>query len=44
VVIYELYEEGKWEAVSTLGVLLLAITLGILVGSHRLLGRRLGLT
>jgi iron(III) transport system permease protein len=43
VVIYELYEEGKWEAVSTLGVLLLAITLGILVGSHRLLGRRLGL-
>jgi len=43
VVIYELYEEGRWEAVSTLGVLLLAITLGILVGAHRLLGRRLGL-
>ncbi len=44
VVIYELYEEGRWEAVSTLGVLLLAITLGILAATRRLLGRRLGLT
>ncbi len=44
VVIYELYEEGKWEAVSTLGVLLLALTLTILAVAHRLLGRRLGLT
>lgn len=43
VVIYELYEEGRWEAVSTLGVLLLALTLGILAATHRLLGRRLGL-
>ncbi len=44
VVIYELYEEGRWEAVSTLGVLLLALTLAILAVTHRLLGRRLGLT
>lgn len=44
VVIYELYEEGRWEAVSTLGVLLLALTLMILAATHRLLGRRLGLT
>lgn len=44
VVIYELYEEGRWEAVSTLGVLLLALTLIILAATHRLLGRRLGLT
>lgn len=44
VVIYELYEEGRWEAVSTLGVLLLALTLAILAATHRLLGRRLGLT
>ena len=43
VVIYELYEEGRWEAVSTLGVILLALTLGILAATHRLLGRRLGL-
>jgi iron(III) transport system permease protein len=43
VVIYELYEEGRWEAVSTLGVLLLGLTLAILVATHRLLGRRLGL-
>jgi iron(III) transport system permease protein len=44
VVIYELYEEGRWEAVSTLGILLLALTLAILAATHRLLGRRLGLT
>jgi len=43
VVIYELYEEGRWEAVSTMGVLLLALTLAILAATHRLLGRRLGL-
>jgi iron(III) transport system permease protein len=43
VVIYELYEEGRWEAVSTMGVLLLGLTLAILVATHRLLGRRLGL-
>lgn len=44
VVIYELYEEGRWEAVSTLGVLLLVLTLGILAATHRLLGHRLGMT
>lgn len=43
VVIYELYEEGRWEALSTMGVLLLGLTLAILVATHRLLGRRLGL-
>jgi iron(III) transport system permease protein len=43
VVIYELYEEGRWEAVCSMGVLLLALTLAILLATHRLLGRRLGL-
>jgi iron(III) transport system permease protein len=43
VVIYELYEEGRWEALSTMGVLLLAMTLAILAAGHRVLGRRLGL-
>ena len=43
VVIYELYEEGRWEALSAMGVLLLAMTLAILVAGHRVLGRRLGL-
>jgi len=43
VVIYELYEEGRWEALSSMGVLLLGLTLAILVATHRLLGRRLGL-
>jgi iron(III) transport system permease protein len=40
VVIYTLYEEGLWEAVSSLGVLLLLITLvGVALG-QRLLGKR----
>jgi iron(III) transport system permease protein len=40
VVIYTLYEEGLWEAVSSLGVLLLGITLVIVALSQRFLGRR----
>ncbi|MBI3454178.1 MAG: iron ABC transporter permease [Candidatus Rokubacteria bacterium] len=41
VVIYTLYEEGLWEAVSSLGVLLLLITLVIVAVGQRLLGKRL---
>ncbi|MGH7263673.1 MAG: ABC transporter permease, partial [Candidatus Rokuibacteriota bacterium] len=40
VVIYTLYEEGLWEAVSSLGVLLLAITLVIVAVAQRVLGKR----
>jgi iron(III) transport system permease protein len=40
VVIYSLYEEGLWEAVSSLGVLLLGITLLIVALSQRFLGKR----
>jgi len=40
VVIYTLYEEGLWEAVSSLGVLLLGITLLIVALSQRFLGKR----
>jgi iron(III) transport system permease protein len=40
VVIYTLYEEGLWEAVSSLGVLLLLITLVIVALGQRFLGRR----
>jgi iron(III) transport system permease protein len=40
VVIYTLYEEGLWEAVSSLGVLLLLITLVVVVIGRRFLGRR----
>jgi iron(III) transport system permease protein len=40
VVIYTLYEEGLWEAVSSLGVLLLLITLVIVAVGQRFLGRR----
>ena len=40
VVIYTLYEEGLWEAVSSLGVLLLLITLVIVALGQRYLGKR----
>ncbi len=40
VVIYTLYEEGLWEAVSSLGVLLLLITLVIVAVGQRFLGKR----
>ena len=40
VVIYTLYEEGLWEAVSSVGVLLLLITLVIVALGQRFLGRR----
>jgi iron(III) transport system permease protein len=40
VVIYTLYEEGLWEAVSSVGVLLLLITLVIVAVGQRFLGRR----
>jgi len=40
VVIYTLYEEGLWEAVSSLGILLLGLTLVIVAVAQRLLGRR----
>ncbi len=40
VVIYTLYEEGLWEAVSSLGILLLGITLVIVAVAQRFLGRR----
>jgi iron(III) transport system permease protein len=40
VVIYTLYEEGLWEAVSSLGLLLLGLTLVVVVVAQRLLGRR----
>lgn len=40
VVIYTLYEEGLWEAVSSLGVLLLLITLVIVALGQRFLGKR----
>lgn len=40
VVIYSLYEEGLWEAVASLGLLLLGITLVIVAVAQRLLGRR----
>jgi iron(III) transport system permease protein len=40
VVIYTLYEEGLWEAVSSLGVLLLLITLAIVALGQRFLGKR----
>jgi iron(III) transport system permease protein len=40
VVIYTLYEEGLWEAVSSLGILLLGITLVLVAIAQRFLGRR----
>jgi iron(III) transport system permease protein len=40
VVIYQLYEEGLWEAVSALGILLLACTLLLVAVAQRFLGRR----
>jgi iron(III) transport system permease protein len=40
VVIYTLYEEGLWEAVSALGILLLGLTLVLVVVAQRFLGRR----
>jgi len=40
VVIYTLYEEGLWEAVSSLGVLLLLITLVLVAVAQRFLGKR----
>ena len=40
VVIYTLYEEGLWEAVSSLGVLLLLITLVVVALGQRFLGKR----
>ena len=40
VVIYTLYEEGLWEAVSSLGILLLGLTLVIVAVAQRLLGKR----
>ena len=40
VVIYTLYEEGLWEAVSALGILLLGLTLLLVVVAQRFLGRR----
>jgi iron(III) transport system permease protein len=40
VVIYTLYEEGLWEAVSSLGVLLLLMTLVVVALGYRFLGRR----
>ena len=40
VVIYSLYEEGLWEAVSALGILLLGLTLALVAMAQRFLGRR----
>jgi iron(III) transport system permease protein len=40
VVIYTLYEEGLWEAVSALGILLLGLTLLLVAVAQRFLGRR----
>jgi iron(III) transport system permease protein len=40
VVIYSLYEEGLWEAVSALGILLLGLTLLLVAVAQRFLGRR----
>jgi iron(III) transport system permease protein len=40
VVIYSLYEEGLWEAVSALGILLLGLTLALVAVAQRFLGRR----
>ena len=40
VVIYSLYEEGLWEAVSALGILLLGLTLALVAIAQRFLGRR----
>ncbi len=40
VVIYELYEEGLWEMVSAMGILLLGLTLLIVGLAYRFLGRR----
>lgn len=40
VVIYALYEEGLWEAVSAMGILLLGITLVLVAVAQRLLGHR----
>jgi iron(III) transport system permease protein len=40
VVIYTLYEEGRWEAVSALGILLLGFTLLLVALAQRFLGRR----
>jgi iron(III) transport system permease protein len=40
VVIYSLYEEGLWEAVSAMGILLLGLTLGLVAVAQRFLGRR----
>jgi iron(III) transport system permease protein len=41
VVIYTLYEEGLWEAVSALGILLLALTLLLVLVAQRFLGQRI---
>jgi iron(III) transport system permease protein len=40
IVIYTLYEEGRWEAVSALGILLLGFTLVLVALAQRFLGRR----
>jgi iron(III) transport system permease protein len=40
IVIYTLYEEGLWEAVSALGILLLGLTLVLVALAQRFLGRR----
>jgi iron(III) transport system permease protein len=40
VVIYTLYEEGLWEAVCALGILLLGLTLLLVAVAQRFLGRR----
>ncbi|MBI4391857.1 MAG: iron ABC transporter permease [candidate division NC10 bacterium] len=40
VVIYTLYEEGLWESVSALGILLLGITLVLVAVAQRFLGHR----
>jgi iron(III) transport system permease protein len=40
VVIYTLYEEGLWESVSALGILLLGMTLVLVAIAQRFLGRR----
>jgi iron(III) transport system permease protein len=40
VVIYSLYEEGLWEAVSAMGILLLGLTLLLVAVAQWFLGRR----
>jgi len=40
VVIFTLYEEGLWESVSALGILLLGMTLVLVAIAQRFLGQR----